>query len=146
MTPKPDSGNMLPLSMSASNLQEIAPTEVKSGMNIKVHQKIREKNPKGEEKERIQVYEGLVLNVRGSKNHKTMTVRKISNGVGVEKIFPLTLPSIAKVELVNQFKTRRKVLNFVRTSKKKLKELKPKVKPSVSAPKTTAKEETTKTE
>ncbi|HPN14781.1 MAG TPA: 50S ribosomal protein L19 [bacterium] len=132
--------------MSASNLQEIAPTEVKSGMNIKVHQKIREKNPKGEEKERIQVYEGLVINVRGSKNHKTMTVRKISNGVGVEKIFPLTLPSIAKVELVNQLKTRRKVLNFVRTSKKKLKELKPKVKQAASAPKATTKEETAKTE
>ncbi len=146
MTPKPDSGNMPPLSMSASNLQEIAPTEVKSGMNIKVHQKIREKNPKGEEKERIQVYEGLVINVRGSKNHKTMTVRKISNGVGVEKIFPLTLPSIAKVELVNQLKTRRKVLNFVRTSKKKLKELKPKVKQAASAPKATTKEETAKTE
>ena len=132
--------------MSASNLQEIAPTEVKSGMNIKVHQKIREKNPKCEEKERIQVYEGLVINVRGSKNHKTMTVRKISNGVGVEKIFPLTLPSIAKVELVNQLKTRRKVLNFVRTSKKKLKELKPKVKQAASAPKATTKEETAKTE
>jgi len=146
LTPKPDSGNMPPLSMSASNLQEIAPTEVKSGMNIKVHQKIREKNPKGEEKERIQVYEGLVINVRGSKNHKTMTVRKISNGVGVEKIFPLTLPSIAKVELVNQLKTRRKVLNFVRTSKKKLKELKPKVKQAASAPKATTKEETAKTE
>lgn len=146
MTPKPDSGNMPPLSMSASNLQEIAPTEVKSGMNIKVHQKIREKNPKGEEKERIQVYEGLVINVRGSKNNKTMTVRKISNGVGVEKIFPLTLPSIAKVELVNQLKTRRKVLNFVRTSKKKLKELKPKVKQAASAPKATTKEETAKTE
>ena len=115
-------------------------------MNIKVHQKIREKNPKGEEKERIQVYEGLVINVRGSKNHKTMTVRKISNGVGVEKIFPLTLPSIAKVELVNQLKTRRKVLNFVRTSKKKLKELKPKVKQAASAPKATTKEETAKTE
>lgn len=132
--------------MSASNLQEIAPTEVKSGMNIKVHQKIREKNPKGEEKERIQVYEGLVINVRGSKNNKTMTVRKISNGVGVEKIFPLTLPSIAKVELVNQLKTRRKVLNFVRTSKKKLKELKPKVKQAASVPKATTKEETAKTE
>lgn len=140
MTPKPDSGNMPALSMSASKLQEISPTEVKSGMNIKVHQKIREKNPKGEEKERIQVYEGLVLNVRGSKNHKTMTVRKISNGVGVEKIFPLNLPAIAKIELVNQLKTRRKVLSFVRTSKKKLKEVKPKVKQSTPAQKVPAQE------
>lgn len=118
-------------------------------MNIKVHQKIREKNPKGEEKERIQVFEGLVLNVRGSQNHKTMTVRKISNGVGVEKIFPLTLPAIAKVELINQLKTRRKVLSFMRTSKKKLKELKPKVKQNAPAPKATAqevKEESTQAE
>ena len=114
--------------MATTNFPTIAPEDIRSGMTLRIHQKIREKNPKGEEKERIQVYEGLVMNVRGSSLHKTMTVRKISKGVGVERIFPLMLPTLAKIELVSQIKTRRKVINFVRTSKRRLKEIKPKAK------------------
>ncbi len=93
------------------------------GMTIRVHQKIKEVNPKGEEKERIQVFEGLVIKRKGgSNNGATVTVRKISNGIGVEKVYPINLPAIAKVEKVKQARVRRAKLNYVRASKKKLKE------------------------
>jgi len=109
----------------AQSYKEIAVTDVKSGMVIRVHQEIREVNPKGEEKKRVQVFEGMVLRRRGgSEAGATMTVRKISEGVGVEKIFPIALPSIKKVELVKQYKVRRANLGFLRTKKKRLKEIK----------------------
>ncbi len=96
---------------------------VKPGMTIRVHQKIREVNPKGEEKERIQIFEGMVLKRKhGDGSTGTITVRKISDGVGVEKIFPVHLPSVVKVEKVKQAQVRRAKLHYLRTSKKKLKE------------------------
>ncbi|GMU25941.1 50S ribosomal protein L19 [Patescibacteria group bacterium] len=100
----------------------IQPAEVATGMVIRIHQKIVEGSSK-DAKERIQVYEGLVLNVRGKSPNRTMTVRKVSNGVGVEKIFPLHLPSIEKIEAVKQYKTRRKNIAAVVASKKRLKEV-----------------------
>jgi large subunit ribosomal protein L19 len=65
-----------------------------------------------------------VINVRGTGISRTMTVRKISEGIGVEKIYPLSLPSIVKVELTKKVKARRKNIGFVRDSKKRLREVK----------------------
>ena len=97
--------------------------EIKPGMTARIHETIREKNAKGEEKQRVQIFEGIVL----AKKHKTeigatITVRKISDGVGVEKIFPLSSPLIVKIEPVKQAQVNRAKLSYLRDYKKKLKE------------------------
>ncbi len=99
--------------------------DVQPGVLIRLHQKIKEITPKGEEKERVQVFEGTVLARRhGSESGATITVRKISEGIGVEKIFPLNLPTIAKIEVKKKFKIRRAKLNYLRSTKKRLHEIK----------------------
>jgi len=105
-------------------LEEVLP-KIKSGVTIKVHQKIKEKNVKGEEKERIQIFEGMVLAYKGGRQRSaTITVRKVADGgIGVERIFPIYSPSIAKIEVVRASKVRRAKLSFLRGHKKKLKDI-----------------------
>ena len=79
------------------------------GDSVKVHNLIREG-----EKERIQIYEGVVLKRQGGGNRETFTVRKNSNGVGVEKTWPLYSPTIAKIEVVREGKVRRAKLNYIK--------------------------------
>lgn len=100
---------------------------VQPGMTIRVHQRITDVSPDGKERERTQVFEGVVLVRHGGRQPgATMTVRKISEGIGVERIFPLALPTIEKIEIVRSGRVRRARPYFLRTSKKKLKERKKK--------------------
>ena len=91
------------------------------GDTVKVHAKIKEGN-----RERVQIFEGTVLKVQGGGNRQTFTVRKISNGVGVEKTWPMHSPSVERVEVVRRGKVRRAKLNYLRKrvgKKAKVKEL-----------------------
>lgn len=82
---------------------------VKVGDVVKVHVKIREG-----ERERIQVFEGTVIANKGSGVSETFTVRRVSYGVGVERVFPVNSPNVAKVEVVRAGKVRRSKLYYLR--------------------------------
>ncbi|MBQ0026807.1 MAG: 50S ribosomal protein L19 [Lachnospiraceae bacterium] len=79
------------------------------GDTVRVHALIKEGN-----RERIQVFEGTVLKRQGGGARETFTVRKTSNGVGVEKTWPLHSPSVDKIEVVRKGKVRRAKLNYLR--------------------------------
>jgi len=83
--------------------------DFKPGDTVKVHARIKEG-----EKERIQVFQGLVIRKRKGNTGATFTVRKISYGIGVEKIFPLHSPNIDKIELVSRGRVRRGRLYYIR--------------------------------
>jgi len=80
-----------------------------SGDTVRVHTKIREG-----EKERIQIYEGVVIKRKGKVNTQTFTVRKVSYGVGVERVFPLHSPMVDKIEVKQRGKVRRAKLYYLR--------------------------------
>lgn len=83
--------------------------EFNVGDTVKVYGKIKEGN-----RERIQVFEGTVLKKQGGSSRETFTVRKISNGVGVEKTWPMHSPNVERVEVVRRGKVRRAKLNYLR--------------------------------
>jgi large subunit ribosomal protein L19 len=93
--------------------------EIKPGHVVKVHQKISETKVTGkktETKERIQIFEGLVIGVKGGSGiSATITVRKISGGIGVERVFPIHAPTIEKIEIAKVTKARRAKLNYMRS-------------------------------
>ena len=100
-------------------LREVA--QFRIGDTVKVHNKIKEGN-----RERVQVFEGIVIKRQGGGNRETFTVRKNSNGVGVEKTWPVHTPLIEKIEVVRKGKVRRAKLFYLRDrvgKKAKVKEL-----------------------
>ena len=97
----------------------------KAGDTINVHVKIREG-----EKERIQQYQGVVIQRKNSGNGETFTVRKVSNGVGVERIFPILSPNIDKIELIREGKVRRSRIYYLRGRQGKAARIKERMKHS----------------
>ena len=95
-------------SIEAEQLKENVP-QFNVGDTVKVYGKIKEGN-----RERIQVFEGTVIKKQGGSNRATFTVRKLSNGVGVEKTWPLHSPNVEKVEVVRKGKVRRAKLYYLR--------------------------------
>jgi len=98
------------------NLNNILPDQMRDdlskfnpGDHIRVHVRVIEGD-----KERVQPFEGDVISIRGAGAQRTFTVRKISSGVGVERIFPLNSPKIAKIELMRQGNVRRAKLYYLR--------------------------------
>jgi len=97
------------ISFNQKSLKNTVP-QLKSGMKIRVFQKVKEAD-----KERLQVFEGIVIAVKhGQGKTGTFTVRKISSGIGVERIFPLHASTIEKIEVLSQAKVRRAKLYYLR--------------------------------
>ena len=94
--------------------------DVRPGDTVKVHAKIKEGD-----KERIQVFEGTVIRIKKGGFRTSFTVRKVSAGVGVERIFPSGSPNVAKIEVVARHKVRRAKLHFLRNRTGKAARLKP---------------------
>lgn len=99
--------NELIKSIEDEQLKEV--TQFNVGDTVKVYGKIKEGN-----RERVQVFEGVVLKRQGTGARETFTVRKTSNGVGVEKTWPVYSPNVEKIEVIRRGKVRRAKLNYLR--------------------------------
>lgn len=96
--------------------------EIRPGYTVRVHQKVKEAD-----KERIQIFEGLVIACKHGRGISgTITVRKVSQGFGVERIFPLHSPAIEKIEVIKKHKVRRAKLYYIRKKSAKEARLKEK--------------------
>jgi large subunit ribosomal protein L19 len=120
--PTPTSDDTTTNKKEGGAVPKIIYPDAKAGASVRIHEKIKEKKGK-EEKERIQIFEGLVLaRKHGNEPGATITVRKIAKGgFGVEKIYPLHSPLIAKIDVVKQAIVKQAKIGFVRNYKKKLK-------------------------
>jgi large subunit ribosomal protein L19 len=105
--------NRLELIQRSLAKKSVPPFEI--GDTVRVHAKVIEG-----EKERIQVFEGVVIARKGRHNSETFTVRKISYGVGVERIFPVHSPIVSRIDVVRQGKVRRAKLYYLREKKGKM--------------------------
>jgi large subunit ribosomal protein L19 len=108
--------------IESKQLKEEVP-QFRVGDTVKVYGKIKEGN-----RERIQIFEGIVLKKQGGSSRETFTVRKFSNGVGVEKTWPLHSPNVEKVEVIRQGKVRRARLTYLRGRVGKRAKVKEKIK------------------
>ena len=118
--------------------------EFRAGDSIRVHVKIKEGD-----KERVQVFQGVCISRRGGGTGATFTVRKISQGIGVERVFPTHSPNIAKIEKIRSGDVRRAKLNYLRelTGKSaRIKELRTDIKKKDSAKTKPSKKESTAAE
>ena len=100
---------MNPLDQIEAEQIKKKPPELRPGETVRVHVKVVEG-----EKERTQIFEGIVIRISGKGNRTNFTVRKISYGVGVERIFPIHSPRVEKVEVVSRGKVRRAKLYYLR--------------------------------
>lgn len=101
----------------SENSKLVGMTQLQAGQTVRLHERIKDVSPKGEERERIQVFEGMILALGGKGISRTITVRKVSDGIGVEKIYPINSPVIAKIELVKTAKVRQAKLGFIKKAK-----------------------------
>lgn len=107
--------------VEATQLRDDIP-EFAAGDTVNVHVRVVEGD-----KERIQQYQGVVLGIRGSGANRTFTVRKVSNNIGVERIFPIYSPRIAKIERLRQGRVRRAKLFYLRSRRGKSARIKEKM-------------------